>query len=58
MKDLNVSKSDVYRLIFGVESKPEKYLDRPMSKFKMDIIGEIRKSLSKKNNRYHNIISL
>lgn len=48
MKDLNVSRSDVYRLIFGVESNPDKYLDRPMSKFKMDIIGEIRKSLSKK----------
>lgn len=48
MKDLNVSKEDVYRLIFGVESNPDKYLDRPMSKFKMDIIKEIRKSLAKK----------
>ncbi len=38
---LDVTKSDKYRLIFGIEIDEEKYHERPFSKFKKDIIEEL-----------------
>lgn len=32
------SREDVYRMLFGTESVPSKYLDRPLSKMKHDIL--------------------
>lgn len=40
-KDLGAegfSQEDVYRMLFGTESIPSKYLDRPLSKMKHDIL--------------------
>lgn len=32
------SQEDVYRILFGTESVPAKFLDRPLSKMKHDIL--------------------
>lgn len=40
---LNLSKEEAYRMIFGIEIKEEDYHKRPFSKFKHDIIEELRK---------------
>ena len=43
IKDLNVSEEDVYRMLFGIEYEVMKYHIRPFSKFKNDIIKQIKK---------------
>lgn len=40
---LNISESDKYRLIFGIEIDENNYHKRPFSKFKKDIIEELMK---------------
>lgn len=45
-----LTREDVFRMLFGVETMPEKYLNRPFSKFKMDIIGKIHDILMKKHH--------
>lgn len=35
------SKEDIYRMFFGTELKEDKFLDRPMSKLKFDILKKI-----------------
>lgn len=42
IKDLNVSKRDAYRMIFGIEMVTKDYLKRPFSKFKMDILKQLK----------------
>jgi hypothetical protein len=42
--NLVADEKEIYRLIFGTGSTPEEYHTRPFSKFKNDIIEEIRKS--------------
>ena len=42
IKDLNVSEEDVYRMLFGIEYEAMKYHIRPFSKFKIDIIKQIK----------------
>ena len=37
----SLSFEEVYRMLFGVELKEEKYLDRPLSKMKHDILHEM-----------------
>ena len=49
MADLRVSEHDTYRLLFSIESDKAKYLDRPFSKFKADIIKELRTAARKRN---------
>lgn len=39
---LNLSKEEAYRMIFGIEIKEENYHKRPFSKFKNDIIEELK----------------
>jgi hypothetical protein len=39
---LNLSKEEAYRMIFGIETKEEDYHKRPFSKFKHDIIEELK----------------
>lgn len=39
---LNMSEEEVYRLIFGVELKESNFHKRPFSKFKKDIIDELK----------------
>jgi hypothetical protein len=41
-KKLNMSKEEIYRMIFGIETKEEDYHKRPFSKFKHDIIEELK----------------
>jgi hypothetical protein len=41
-KDLKMSDKEIYRMIFGIEIKEEDYHKRPFSKFKHDIIEELR----------------
>lgn len=41
-KDLNMSEEEIYRMIFGIETKEEDYHKRPFSKFKHDIIEELK----------------
>ena len=36
------SQEEVYRMLFGTESIPSKYLDRPLSKMKHDIMEYLR----------------
>lgn len=48
MAKLGVREEDAYRMLFGIETTEENYLKRPMSKFKNDIIREIRKDLGKR----------
>ena len=35
---MDYTQEDVYRMLFGTESIPSKYLDRPLSKMKHDIL--------------------
>lgn len=42
---LGINEDDAYRILFGIEVNEEKYLKRPMSKFKSDIIRKIKKDL-------------
>lgn len=46
-KDLGMNEGDAYRIIFGIEQKEEDFLNRPMSKFKSDIIKKLRKDFKK-----------
>lgn len=39
---LGVNQEDAYRMLFGIEIEEEKYRNRPMSKFKNDIIRKLR----------------
>lgn len=41
-KKLKMSKEEIYRMIFGIETKEEDYHKRPFSKFKHDIIEELK----------------
>ncbi|KPH14462.1 HNH endonuclease [Chryseobacterium sp. ERMR1:04] len=43
-KELSISKEEVYRMIFGIEIKEDDYHKRPFSKFKHDIIEELKKT--------------
>ncbi|MFM2306010.1 MAG: hypothetical protein RLZZ367_679, partial [Bacteroidota bacterium] len=40
-KGINISREDMYRMIFGVEYKTENFVNRPFSKFKNDILREL-----------------
>jgi len=40
---LYVSEKEMYRLVFGIENESDNYYKRPFSKFKKDIISELRK---------------
>lgn len=40
---LSMSEEEAYRMIFGIETKEENYHKRPFSKFKHDIIEELKK---------------
>lgn len=42
MMKLGVREGDVYRMLFGIEMDEENYLKRPLSKFKSDVIKEIK----------------
>ncbi|SEM42085.1 HNH endonuclease [Chryseobacterium taichungense] len=42
-KNLPITKEEVYRMVFGIETKEEDYHKRPFSKFKKDIIDELLK---------------
>ncbi|MDO4319215.1 MAG: hypothetical protein Q4C34_01450 [Bacteroidales bacterium] len=37
----NLTKSDVYRILFGAEPDPDRFLDRPLSKLKSDLLKQI-----------------
>lgn len=41
LANTHLTKEDVFRILFGVETLPNRYLNRPFSKFKMDIISKI-----------------
>lgn len=41
LKDISLSKEDLYRIVFGAEYELEKYANRPFSKFKSDILKEL-----------------
>lgn len=41
--NLEVSEDEIYRMVFGIETKEEDYHKRPFSKFKKDIIDELLK---------------
>lgn len=45
MAKLGVREEDAYRMLFGIEIMEENYLNRPMSKFKSDIIKKIKEDL-------------
>ena len=42
MSDLDISENDTYRAVFGIEIDQRHHADRPFSKFKSDIIAEIK----------------
>ncbi|MDR2408939.1 MAG: hypothetical protein LBE13_12620 [Bacteroidales bacterium] len=42
MTDLKLSQEDAYRILFGTEMLPDKDNDRPLSKFKRDILRELK----------------
>ncbi|MBC74226.1 MAG: hypothetical protein CMH47_18555 [Muricauda sp.] len=44
--NLNITKSDRYRMVFGIEIDKENYHKRPFSKFKKDILDELMRSTS------------
>lgn len=46
-QDLGMNEEDAYRILFGTEQKDENYLNRPMSKFKSDIINKLKKDFKK-----------
>jgi len=37
----HLTKGDVYRMLFGVEATEDKFLDRPLSKLKYDILHDM-----------------
>ena len=39
---------DAYRLMFGTERREEKYLDRPLSKLKHDILTQLKEEMKMK----------
>lgn len=41
LKDVIVSKEDLYRILFGTEYNEVKFINRPFSKFKSDILKEL-----------------
>lgn len=41
-RNLNMKEPEIYRLIFGIESQESDFYKRPFSKFKKDIIVELR----------------
>lgn len=43
--DTGIREEDVYRLIFGIETNEEKYVNRPFSKFKKDIINRLKEQM-------------
>ncbi|WP_185204633.1 HNH endonuclease [Chryseobacterium sp. C3] len=43
-ESLNLSQEEAYRMIFGIETNEDDYHKRPFSKFKHDIIEELKKS--------------
>lgn len=43
MDSLNLDRETVIRLIFGIESNPNRFYYRPMSKFKSDIMEKLKK---------------
>lgn len=45
LKNTNLTKEKIYRMIFGIESNHTKYINRPFSKFKMDIIKKLHDDL-------------
>lgn len=47
LKDTSLTKEDIFRMLFGIEMTPKKYLDRPFSKFKNDVIYQIHEALIK-----------
>ena len=47
LKDTSLSKEEIFRMLFGIEMMPEKYRNRPFSKFKNDIINQIHEVLIK-----------
>lgn len=45
---LGMDEEGAYRILFGIESQEEKHHNRPMSKFKSDIIRKIKEDLRRK----------
>jgi hypothetical protein len=45
MAKAGVDIESAYRMLFGIELYEEKYKNRPMSKFKNDVIRKIRKEM-------------
>lgn len=43
--DTGIREEDVYRLLFGIETAEEKYVNRPFSKFKKDIIERLKEQM-------------
>lgn len=48
MRKTSLTEQDVLRMLFGIECDPENMLNRPLSKFKMDIIEIIRAGMKSK----------
>lgn len=42
IRDLGVTVRDAYRMIFGIEFEKDLFLNRPFSKFKMDILKQLK----------------
>lgn len=47
MNDLQITEEQAYRMIFGIEMDEKNYLKRPLSKFKHDIIEQIKEAYLK-----------
>lgn len=47
MADLDISENNAYRAVFGIEIDQRHHADRPFSKFKSDIIAEIKRKTKK-----------
>lgn len=47
LANTRLTQEDIFRILFGVEIVPSKYLNRPFSKFKIDIISKIHDILMK-----------
>lgn len=48
MVKIGVKEEDAYRILFGIEVNEENYLKRPMSKFKSDVIRQIKEDFGNK----------
>ena len=46
---LGIDEQGAYRILFGTEGQEEKFRNRPMSKFKSDIIKKIKEDFGKKS---------